>query len=153
GIKTSDERILRVSPPGPGLAGGPWEAGTTSARSGRRAVTAFAAMKIADCLLKIGTAEIRPQGIDEDEFGISRLPEQEIADALLAAGPDEEVGIGSTGGEQRPRQPLLIDVLGFQAPGSDLFGELARCLHDVVAAAIGQRHDESQPDVGVCELL
>ncbi len=60
-----------------------------SARTGRRAETAFAAVEIADGLFEIGLAEIRPQRIDENEFGISALPQQEVADAQFAAGTDQ----------------------------------------------------------------
>ena len=35
--------------------------------------------------------EIGPQGIGEEDLGIREVPEQEIADPLLTAGPDEQV--------------------------------------------------------------
>src|SRR5271156_6475306 len=45
-------------------------------------------------ILKRGGVEIRPQRIREIQFRISKLPEQEVADALLAARTDEQVGLG-----------------------------------------------------------
>src|SRR3546814_9060659 len=38
--------------------------------------------------------EIRPEHVQENEFSISELPEQEVADSLLSAGADQQVGIG-----------------------------------------------------------
>ena len=41
-----------------------------------------------------GAIEVRPIDRHEDQFAIGRLPEQEIGQALLAAGADDEIGIG-----------------------------------------------------------
>src|SRR4029079_5715199 len=38
------------------------------------AIAAFAAMELTDGLLKVGPREVGPQGIDEDQFGIGKLP-------------------------------------------------------------------------------
>ena len=38
--------------------------------------------------------EVGPQRLGEVELGVRELPQQEVADALLAAGADEEVGLG-----------------------------------------------------------
>ena len=40
------------------------------------------------------------KSVDEHQFGIGALPEQEIADALLAAGADQQIGIGHTRRQQ-----------------------------------------------------
>ena len=37
------------------------------------------------------------------ELGVGRLPDQEVREALLAAGPDDEVGVGQAGRVQRRR--------------------------------------------------
>src|SRR6185437_9860927 len=61
GTITRDDRIRSASPL---VAGrrvmGSTAAGSTSARAGRGAVAALAAVEIADRLLEIGAAEIRP---------------------------------------------------------------------------------------------
>src|SRR5262245_25184292 len=40
-----------------------------------------------------GGVEVGPQRFGEVKLGVGQLPEQEVADALLAAGADEEVGL------------------------------------------------------------
>src|SRR3954464_7588843 len=37
-------------------------------------------------------AEVRPQALREHELGVGGLPDEEVADPLLAAGADHEVG-------------------------------------------------------------
>src|SRR5690349_11431392 len=40
-----------------------------------------------------GGVEVRPQRFGEVQLAVGELPEQEVADALLAAGADEQVGL------------------------------------------------------------
>ena len=60
--------------------------------------------------------EIRPQRVAEIQLGVSEVPQQEIADAMIAAGADEEVGIRRLAELQLAREALLVDVLGGNAP-------------------------------------
>src|SRR5712672_3441585 len=126
GARTRADRIRSVRRPG-------------SARANRGTVAALAATVIGNRLLEIGAPETRPQRLSEDEFGISALPQQEIADALLAAGADQEVGIGQIGGEQMRRDLLLVDCIERQSAGFDLGGDRTRRRGDLGAAAIRQR--------------
>src|SRR5688572_24448275 len=41
--------------------------------------------------------EVWPERLTEVELRVGRLPDQEVGEALLPAGPDHEVGIGQTG--------------------------------------------------------
>src|SRR5215212_4543160 len=41
--------------------------------------------------------EVRPQSVGHVELGVGYLPEQEVGDAQLAAGPDHEVHLGNFG--------------------------------------------------------
>src|SRR5262249_46935280 len=85
GTKTSAERIR--SPRAPFFVSlGP-------AAANRRSVPPLASAIIGDRLLQLRSAEIRPQRLGEDKLGIGALPQQEIADALLAAGADQQIGI------------------------------------------------------------
>src|SRR5205809_116284 len=61
-----------------------------SARANRGTVATLAAAIIGDGLIEVAAAEIRPERLGEHQLGISALPEQEIADALFAAGPDQQ---------------------------------------------------------------
>src|SRR6516162_5654076 len=44
--------------------------------------------------------KIGPQQVGEIEFGIGKLPEQKVRDALLAAGSDKEIGFWRVGHRQ-----------------------------------------------------
>ena len=68
-------------------------------RSAVRAVAIFG-----DRLFERGAVEIRPEGRHEDEFAVSRLPQQEIRQPLLAAGADDQIGIGKIGHIEELRQ-------------------------------------------------
>ena len=88
-------------------------------------------------------AEIRPQRFDEDKLGIGALPQQEIADALLAAGTDEEIGIGHAGGEELTTTAASRRCRSPRARrAATSCGERARRRSDLGAAAIAQRDDQ-----------
>src|SRR4029079_1033738 len=59
----------------------------------------------------LALAEIRPQRVGDDDLGVRQLPEEEVADALLAAGADEEIGIWHALGGQALRDGVLGDLL------------------------------------------
>ena len=66
-------------------------------RSGPRdqaAEPALAAAIFGDRAFERGAVEIRPIGRHEHELAVGRLPQQEIRQPLLAAGADDQVGIG-----------------------------------------------------------
>jgi hypothetical protein len=65
----------------------------------------------------LGGAEVGPQAVGEEQLRVGRLPEQEVADAHLAAGADEQVGVGREAQRHVARQPGLVDLLGLQAFG------------------------------------
>src|SRR5919198_1617459 len=60
-------------------------------------------------------AEVRPQGVDEDELGVRELPEQEVRDAKLARRPDQQVRIRHVRLVQAGRECLLVDLVRFDA--------------------------------------
>src|SRR5438874_1118848 len=109
-----------------------------SARSNRGTVAALAAAIIGDRLLQVAAPEIRPKGLGEHQLGIGALPEQEIADALLAAGADQQIGIGQLGGEQMLGDQLLVDGVERQIPAPDPGRDSASRSDDLGPPAIGQ---------------
>src|SRR5689334_20484624 len=56
------------------------------------AIATVAAAELDDRPLQMLLAEVGPQRVDEHQLGVGTLPQQEIADALLAAGADQQVG-------------------------------------------------------------
>ena len=53
--------------------------------------------------------------LHEHQLGISGLPEQEVAEAFFAAGPDHQIGIRHVGGEEITLDQILIDPIGRDA--------------------------------------
>src|ERR1051325_3488577 len=54
--------------------------------------------------------EVGPQPLGEEQLRIRKLPEQEIADALLAAGADEQIRLGRISHREIRRKMLLADA-------------------------------------------
>jgi len=52
-------------------------------------------MELGDSGFQVGGVEVRPHPRGEDQLGVGAFPEQKIAEALLAAGTDQEVDVGS----------------------------------------------------------
>ena len=46
-----------------------------------------------DSFVEFFFCEVRPIDVGEVEFGVSYLPEQEVADSEFSAGSDEQVGV------------------------------------------------------------
>src|SRR5215470_12940787 len=87
GTRTTAERMRRP------------RASRLEATSGS-AIAPLAAVKLAERALQIRLGEIRPKRVDEDELGIGGLPEEEIAEPLLAAGADDEIRVGHISRQQ-----------------------------------------------------
>src|SRR6185295_4388318 len=57
-------------------------------------------------------SEVRPEHIAHVQLGVGRLPDEEVREALLAAGPDHEVRVRQAGRVQRAGDGRLVDRLG-----------------------------------------
>ena len=77
--------------------------------AGDGAVTAFATLEIEERFEQTGAIEIRPECIGDEDFGVSDLPEEEIADAHFTAGADEEIRIGKIGSVEVAGDVVLGD--------------------------------------------
>ena len=55
--------------------------------------------------------EVRPEHRREPELRVGGLPQQEVGGALLAAGADQQVGVGHVGVVEAARDLLLVDLL------------------------------------------
>src|SRR5581483_4575738 len=58
-------------------------------------------------LHELALAEVGPQGLCEVELGVGQLVQEKVRDALLARGPDQQVGIGQAGACQMALQHRL----------------------------------------------
>src|SRR5207302_8662143 len=83
-----------------------------SARSNRGSEAAFAATEFVDRLLQVAFGKIGPQRLCKNELGIGALPKQKIAEALLAARPDQQIRFGKIRGKQVTGDTLRVDSVG-----------------------------------------
>ena len=92
---------------------GTGSASTTGSGSGlgdEPAEPALALPIFADRGFERGAVEIGPIGRHEYQFTIGRLPEQEIRQPLLAAGADNQIGIGKSGASRKRASCIHVDV-------------------------------------------
>src|SRR5262249_37802455 len=94
------------------------------------AIATFTAPELRNRLLEVLLAEIGPQRVDEHQLGVGALPQQEIADALFAAGANQQVRIAYAGGQQLALEAVFVDLLGRDPAGRDLARQAARGAHD-----------------------
>ena len=94
--------------------------------------------------------EVRPERLGEEEFGVRRLPEQEVADSEFAAGSDEEIGVRNRRAFrfQFLFDQAVVDVFHLDLVVLHLPGEASAGLNDVVSSAVTRRHDELEFGVG-----
>src|SRR5476651_1716638 len=111
-------------------------AGATGMLGADAAIPPLAFAELGDRLLEMLLAEIRPQGVDEHEFGVGALPEKEIADALLAAGANEQIRIGDARSQELALEARFVDLVGRNLSRRDLAREIARRPQNLVARAV-----------------
>ena len=115
---------------------------------------AFAPVIFGNRAFQRGAVEIRPIGRHEHQLAIGGLPEQEIRQPLLAAGADDEVGVG-----QVRRVEVLADQVGgdrFEArcaPALTSAASRARGARDLLARAVVEGDDQREPVVVLGQLL
>ena len=127
GTRTSAERA-RVFSMGAALAAEP----------------AGAAGELQERLVERLRAEVRPEAVREPQLGVRGLPDQEVADPLLAAGPDHEVRVGQARGIQRLADRTLVHLLGGDAGG----GDPPEGVHELRAAGVVPGDVELEPRAG-----
>src|SRR5690606_16107237 len=76
--------------------------------------------------------------------GIGALPEQEIAEPLLAARADEEIGIGKIRRLKMAGDHLLADIPGGELARLHLLGDLTHRARNLRLTAVAQRNRQNQ---------
>src|SRR5215469_9988704 len=87
-------------------------------------------------LLEVSQAEVGPQPRTEMQLRVGQIPKQKIAEALLATGADEEIGLGQPRQCNLPGEQIFGEVLRTRGTAGALQRQLACRLDDVPAAAI-----------------
>jgi len=93
-------------------------------------------------VLEIGGREVRPAAVGKIELGVGALPQQEVAQTLLAAGADQEIDIPAL------TRPVVHVAHGaseiFASDLSDI-PQSIQCPHHRVAGGIVDRDPEIEP--------
>src|SRR6266704_6791101 len=77
---------------------------------------------------EVDLPEARPIYVDEIQFGIGELPQEEVRDPLLSARPEHEVRIREVGRVEALREELLVDVVRASAYSIDSMTSVGRRL-------------------------
>src|SRR5581483_2623593 len=104
-------------------------------------------LEIEQRLQVFALAEVGPQGRGHVELAVGDLPEIEIAQAHLAAGADQKIGIGYSLGIEPRRDECGVDCGGVELSVARLARDPAGQPHDFIAPAIAQREDDSHAPV------
>src|SRR6266850_5491630 len=115
------------------------ETSAPATRSVRAAKAAASALEVIDRLVEVFAAEVRPQGIRDPEFGVGKLPEKEIGNAKLSAGPDQQVRVGQPVGVEAPREIVLVDSRERDAALPHVFHHPADGVDDLRSSPVGER--------------
>src|SRR5882757_2730759 len=89
---------------------------------------------------EVDLPEGRPVRLAEVQLGVRALPQQEVREALLAAGADDQLGVRLAGGVEMPGDVLLGERAGELGQRGTRRGrlvqQLAQRLGDLLAAAV-----------------
>src|SRR5712691_11817921 len=86
-------------------------------RGGAAAEAADPALVVGDRMPQILNAEVGPQRFADVDLRVCRLPEQEVAHAVLAGGADDQVGFRQLRMVEAARHLALVHPLGRHALG------------------------------------
>src|SRR5439155_4943331 len=111
------------------------------------AVSAIALLVSDHGFEQVTAAEIGPQRFGDPDLRVGNLPQQEVADAHLAARPDQQVGIGLAGGVEKIAEPPLVELVG-----RDAGRQRAPCRVDNLRTTTVVERDV-EPHPGVCRRL
>src|SRR5580698_1514600 len=94
------------------------------------------ALEVDDRLVEVTPAHVGPEDLGEDQLAVGQLPEQEVRDAGLARGANDQVGVGHVGKVEVAPDRLLVDLVGRDALG----GDGPHGVDDLGPAAVVERH-------------
>src|SRR5690554_1394 len=100
------------------------------------AETAFAGQIGLQCRQHRLLVKIRPETVGKIEFGVGQLPDQKVADALLATGTNTQIGGRKIRQRQILRKQRLIDLFRFEPALGTTPSQLLRSRNDIPASAV-----------------
>ena len=114
---------------------------------GQTAETAFAPGEFGDRAFERGLVEIRPMDRHEHQFAVGGLPHQKIRQPLLAAGADDQIGIGNFGRVEILAERVGIDRRWIALALRDFAGEPLRGAGDFLPRSVVEGDDEIEAGV------
>src|SRR5262245_16580976 len=104
-------------------------------------------LELAQRFEELPFAEVRPQRLGDVDLRVGDLPQQKVRETHLATRPDQEVGIGDSGGAEALRDRVLVDGLRRDLPGLHAGRDLLDGDRDLRASAVRQRQDHREAGV------
>src|SRR5690242_9231951 len=89
----------------------------------------------------------------KNEFAIGRLPKQKIRQSLLAAGPNNKVGIGDIRRIEETSEAVGIYVVWHEVTARKCFADTARRAGDLLSRAVVEGHDQLKPGIAAGKLF
>src|SRR5438445_14168 len=114
---------------------------------GGAAEAALALLEEGERLEVVALAEVGPQGVGHVHLGVRELPEEEVAEAHLAAGADQEVGIRDVAGAEVPGERAGGDPFRGELAAPDAPRDGARGARDLLAPAVADGEDHGHTGV------
>ena len=103
--------------------------------------------KVSSASTNCASAEIRPQHLGEQHFGIGRLPEQEVRQTMFAGGADHQVWLGQRAGEKAAGEKFRRNGFGVEPPILGRACQFASGTGDLFLSAVIKGEGEVQTTV------
>src|SRR5215204_2678173 len=102
---------------------------------------------------KVAPVEVGPEGVEVDVLGVGRLPQQEVACALLAGGAQEQVHLRYLRMVEIFGDELLVHLVWPEPSGGDVLGDGGCGVGDFGLAAVVYAELKGQLGVAAAHLL
>src|SRR5215213_10108411 len=102
---------------------------------------------------EVPPVEVGPESVEEDELRVGRLPEQEVAGAVLTRAAHEQVYVRHVRLVEEAGDRRLVDLVGVQPAGRDLAADRGGGVGDLGPAAVVHAHGQGEDVVVAGELL
>src|SRR5512135_1341926 len=116
------------------------------------AKAAFAALIVADRGVQLVAAERRPEFLADENVRVGKVPEEEIADAELAARADQQIRIGNAGGGKVRGHKAVVDRCRVKSLCEGVLDDPFHGARDFPPAAVTQGEDQCQARIVPCLL-
>lgn len=110
----------------------------------------FTMLVVNDCFVELLFVEVGPKHWSETEFGIGSLPQEEVADAALSTGSDQEVGCRDAVRVEATLNGSRVDILRIEFALLNLKGNLLDSMGNLFVTGVAERQYESEAVVGGC---